>query len=77
MHQSTTGARRRERRCDGVAGAILLVADGRIPEIQIANLALSRTETARLCEDAARRGVELILARRPDGSGTYLRVRRR
>ena len=60
-----------------VTGAILLVADGRYPEVQLANLPVSRAEIARLRRQADQLGVEVILADRPDGSGTYLRVCRR
>ena len=75
MGTRLTSARRRERLRDDVAGAILLVAEGRFPEVQIANIPLSRTQAARLREQAALQGVEVTIG---DGGGpvTSLRVRR-
>lgn len=76
MGTRLTATRRRERLRDDVAGAILLVAEGRFPEVQIANIPLSRAQAARLREQAALQGVEVIIGDRSDGPGTYLRVRR-
>ena len=76
MGTRLTVARRRERLRDDVAGAILLVAEGRFREVQITNVPLSRAQAARLREQAAMQGVEVIVGDRSDGPGTYLRVRR-
>lgn len=76
MGTRLTATRRRERLRDDVAGAILLVAEGRFREVQITNVPLSSAQAARFREQAALQGVEVTTGARADGPGMYLRVRR-
>ena len=59
-----------------IAAAILLVADGRFPEVVMANLPDCAFVAEELRADAARRCVRLVLIERSDGMGCDVRVTR-
>jgi hypothetical protein len=60
-----------------VAGAILLVARGRFPEITISNLPQCRGIALELSDEATQRGVDLVVDAHDDGRADGLRIRRR
>lgn len=69
-----TGSDRLARERNEIAGAILLVAGGRFPQVLIVNLPDAVAIAQDLRGEAARMGVRLILAERADGPGCAVRV---